>query len=61
MSAYQNRMTEFVAYCPKHFGIGFPSYHIGYELEEGKQERVYECSQCGYQFTEPHGQKCDTR
>jgi hypothetical protein len=60
-TAYARRMTEFVAYCPKHIGVGFPSYHIGYQKEKGKRERLYECSFCQHQFTEPHGQECDTR
>lgn len=55
------RITEFVAYCPMHIGIGFPAYHIGYEMENGQQERLFECLLCHHRFTEPHGVECDPR
>jgi hypothetical protein len=61
-SAYQRRMTEFVAYCNQHIGVGFPSYHVGYEVnEKGERERLYECCVCGHVFPESKGQECDDR
>jgi len=62
MSTYKYRMTEHVAYCNRHIGIGIPSYHIGYEQNaKGEQERLFECSICGHQFRESQGVECDTR
>ena len=61
MNAYDCRMTELTVECPLHL-VGLTAYHIGYELEDGKQERVFECSFCGHQFTEPHRHaECDPR
>jgi hypothetical protein len=60
-SAYARRMTEFVAYCPLHIGIGMPAYHVGYQEENGKRERLFECYFCHHEFTEPHGMDCDLR
>lgn len=60
-SPYARRMTEFVAYCPKH-SVGFAAYHVGYALNEaGAQERLFECSMCHGQFLESHGMECDPR
>jgi hypothetical protein len=61
MNAYHHRMTELTVYCPKHIA-GFTAYHVGYELVNGKQERVFACSFCGHEFTESHQHvECDPR
>ena len=61
---YKNRITEMVAYCPKHIGVGFAAYHIGYvEIggPAGERERLFGCSFCGHQFPESQGMECDSR
>jgi hypothetical protein len=62
MSPRARRMTEFVAYCPNHIGIGFVAYHVGYaQNPAGEQERLFECTMCHGQFLESHGVECDPR
>lgn len=63
MRAYDRRMTEFVAYCPKHIGIGFPGYHVGYEQNPatGERERLFACSFCNHEFRQSQGMECDSR
>lgn len=53
---YMRRCTEKVKYCPHHFGIAFPGYHIRTEAEE-----VFECSYCGCEFTTAQAAEADTR
>jgi len=55
--AYSNRMTEMIAYCPFHVGVGFPAYHV--RTDSG--ERIYQCSQCGQEFLERSQAEVDTR
>lgn len=61
VTAYARRLTETVAYCPNHVGVGFPAYHIGYIKQDGERERLFECSFCCHEFPESKGKECDPR
>lgn len=52
MLFYTRRMTEAKTFCPKHGTDGITAYHVGYELKDGKQERVFVCGHCKHEFTE---------
>lgn len=54
---YQRRMTERVKYCPHHFGIAFPGYHIA-TYADGDH---FECTYCGCDFTEAQSAEPDKR
>ena len=66
-SAYNRRMTEYVAYCPYHIGIGFAGYHVGYQdvvtdaNQPPERVRVFECSLCSRTFLEFEGIETDPR
>lgn len=58
-TAYSRRLTEAIAFCPNHVGVGFPAYHIGYTGQEGARERLFECSICFHEFPESKAKECD--
>jgi hypothetical protein len=60
-TAYERRMTEYVAYCSRHIGVAFPAYHVATDIVDFKHKRIFECSACGHQFYEEQGAETDPR
>jgi hypothetical protein len=56
---FLQRLSEYVAYCPHHIGIGFPGVHIAYV--ERSNEKVYQCTFCSQIFPESQGIEVDKR
>lgn len=54
---YTRRMTEQVRYCPHHFGIAFPGYHISTTDDVAE----FECTYCGCTFNELQAAEADKR